>query len=220
MKDRPKNRYHEFIATVEREIRVISERKKEPALFDEILDGLKKRRLEEGGQLTQYESSSKLRSAIKRLREYGLIVVVGNRKNQCYLPTDNSLVPTCQNDLKNKDIQKTVDSILKIKERIQRCNEMLDEKQEELLVKLKIYYPEESIIGLVTKIGEFSLHSDLAPKDEKPTVNFDVTESWHMTCPFCDEEQEAPFNHANPMSPMDVTCEKCGEAFTLTYDRD
>jgi hypothetical protein len=211
--NRPKNKYHDFIYTVEHEIRAISECKKEPVLFDEVLDVLKKRRIEEGGQLTQYEDASKLRSAIKRLKEYGLIVVVGNRKNQCYLPVDSSLTPTHQGGLKNKDIQKTVDSILKIKERIQRCYEMLDEKQEELLVKLKSYYPAESLVASVP------LRKD-DPNKEKPTVNFDVTESWHMTCPFCDEEQEAPFNSANPMSPMDVTCERCDEIFTLTYDRD
>lgn len=54
----------------------------------------------------------------------------------------------------------------------------------------------------------------------KPEVNFEVTEIWHMTCPFCDEEQDAPFNERSPMQPMDVVCIACDKEFILTYERD
>ena len=53
-----------------------------------------------------------------------------------------------------------------------------------------------------------------------PEVNFEVTETWTMTCPYCDHEGEAPFNERNPMSPMEVECMGCGGRFILTYDRD
>lgn len=53
-----------------------------------------------------------------------------------------------------------------------------------------------------------------------PEVNFDVTEIWTMTCPFCDCEQDAPFNTQNPMQPMKVVCIGCDKEFILTYDRE
>ena len=56
------------------------------------------------------------------------------------------------------------------------------------------------------------------PDKEKPTVNFKVTEIWNMECPFCEFVQDAPFNHKNPMEPMDVNCCDCDELFTLTYE--
>lgn len=52
------------------------------------------------------------------------------------------------------------------------------------------------------------------------TVNFEVEETWWMTCPECREIQKAPFNDASPMQPMEVTCEDCGKKFVLTYERD
>lgn len=52
------------------------------------------------------------------------------------------------------------------------------------------------------------------------TVNFEVIEYHLMTCPFCCAQQDAPFNHANPMQPMKVSCEICGEEFMLTYERE
>jgi hypothetical protein len=54
------------------------------------------------------------------------------------------------------------------------------------------------------------------------TANFDVTEIWTVECPHdeCYHEQDAPFNESNPMEPMEVECEKCGEKFILTYERD
>jgi len=57
-------------------------------------------------------------------------------------------------------------------------------------------------------------------KLDLPKVNFDVREIWEMTCPYCEEEQEAPFNKGSPMQPMEVECMRCGEPFILTYDRD
>lgn len=65
-----------------------------------------------------------------------------------------------------------------------------------------------------------------------PKVNFEVTETWTMACPYCDHEGEAPlhmpcavlkilnFNERSPMSPMEVECAGCGGRFILTYDRD
>ena len=53
-----------------------------------------------------------------------------------------------------------------------------------------------------------------------PIVNFDVIETWTMTCPVCDEEQDAPFNKQNPMQPMEVSCIGCDKEFILTYERD
>lgn len=52
------------------------------------------------------------------------------------------------------------------------------------------------------------------------TVNFEVSEYWTMECPECFHEQDAPMNHDNPMQPMVVECESCGEKFRLTYERD
>lgn len=51
-------------------------------------------------------------------------------------------------------------------------------------------------------------------------VNFEVTEEWHMECPECGNIEKAPFNHDNPMQPMEVQCECCDEKFILTYERD
>lgn len=52
------------------------------------------------------------------------------------------------------------------------------------------------------------------------TANFDVFEIWTVDCPECFTEQVAPFNEQNPMQPMEITCEHCGEKFILTYERD
>lgn len=51
-------------------------------------------------------------------------------------------------------------------------------------------------------------------------ANFDVHETWTVNCPECHHTQEAPFNADNPMQPMIVECEHCGESFKLTYERD
>jgi ribosomal protein S27E len=56
--------------------------------------------------------------------------------------------------------------------------------------------------------------------EELKTANFEVTEFWSVTCPECDEEQEAPFNEANPRQPMAIECEHCWTKFILTYKRD
>lgn len=51
------------------------------------------------------------------------------------------------------------------------------------------------------------------------TANFEVEEIWTVGCPECFETNAAPFNHDNPMEPMQITCDSCGEDFILTYDR-
>lgn len=55
---------------------------------------------------------------------------------------------------------------------------------------------------------------------EMEAANFIVREIWSVECPHCSEEMDAPFNKDNPMSPMVVECETCGEQFKLTYERD
>lgn len=52
------------------------------------------------------------------------------------------------------------------------------------------------------------------------TANFVVTEKWTVECPHCFYEQEAPFNHDNPMRPMKISCDACMEDFILTYERE
>lgn len=52
------------------------------------------------------------------------------------------------------------------------------------------------------------------------TANFDVAEIWTVECPECSMIQDAPFNEDNPMEPMEIECEECGEKFVLTYKRN
>lgn len=56
--------------------------------------------------------------------------------------------------------------------------------------------------------------------EELLEANFEVTEHWTVDCPHCFHTMDAPFNEANPMEPMRVECESCGEPFKLTYERD
>ena len=51
------------------------------------------------------------------------------------------------------------------------------------------------------------------------TSNFEVRELWLVECPECNYEQDAEFNHDNPMQPKIVRCSDCGEQFILTYER-
>lgn len=51
-------------------------------------------------------------------------------------------------------------------------------------------------------------------------VNYDVTETWTMDCPNCEETQEAPFNSDAPMQPLEVMCANCHTRFLLTYERE
>lgn len=53
-----------------------------------------------------------------------------------------------------------------------------------------------------------------------PKVNFIVEENWYMICPHCQYEQNAPFNHDEPMSPYETYCKKCNKSFILTYERE
>lgn len=56
--------------------------------------------------------------------------------------------------------------------------------------------------------------------EELETANFEVTETWTVSCPHCYQDQMAPFNAANPMQPMKINCEGCDKRFILTYERD
>jgi hypothetical protein len=61
-----------------------------------------------------------------------------------------------------------------------------------------------------------------APEEKKELLkaNFIVTEKWTVECPYCMYEQEAPFNHQNPMEPRALTCRDCYKDFILTYERE
>ena len=53
------------------------------------------------------------------------------------------------------------------------------------------------------------------------SANIEVEEIWTVICPYCEvNQQEAPFNHDQPMQPMVVKCTNCAHDFVITYERD
>lgn len=56
--------------------------------------------------------------------------------------------------------------------------------------------------------------------EKLPEINFTVMETWTVECTECPNEQDAPFNEANPMQPLEQVCNSCGHKFMLTYERD